>query len=537
MTTTRVTELTEQTSVDGTEVVAVEHTDSPKKITTSTLLSGGTSGHFGSLMPINVSASDVTAFAGNIATDPYTDVLTRWDAEFTSGTRVNGLSVNKRDIGPSTVDYDSIYSYEFAPDGYTHTILVVGGFHGNEKESSISMLEVAKVWTGSKASVRANRGSTRVCFIPVANPDGYDLNTRTNANPIKAVDLNRNWDPVAGSRFAGKWDTYTDNGDNTRYKGASAFSEQETINLKTLIDTTYDDLTVLLDFQNYVLQGTQYSVYVPPADDGTLTGCINWAAYVTWGDSRDGWLDDGTSETETVSTPLPGMALYTQSIGKWGITPEFGANDLDITTAAGMAEAVSFQVNSISATAQVPDRSAYDFFQPRAWSQYMEASKALSNTQTSWVELPEFTLNSPINVPGYVTMNISLECYPGGASGSLLWFRPRLGQNVSAISDDGDGQLRLAEERYVSGGTSKRSVISLTAMRFVMPSRETTTANGSEYLNIGLEYKVSGTVSGTPVLNRAKIDCTFTPVFGGGCYELYDCVAGSAPSKRFPSSE
>ena len=121
-------------------------------------------------------------------------------------TQVIGTSVDGREI-------TALVRHVRAP---AHTVLVVGGIHGNEP--------------ASPPTVRAMVGATfaddvQVWLVPELNPDGVEAGTRWNAN---GVDLNRNfswdWRPVDG--------------------GDGPISEPETLAITLLVDAIDPDLAV-----------------------------------------------------------------------------------------------------------------------------------------------------------------------------------------------------------------------------------------------------------------------------------------------------
>ena len=64
---------------------------------------------------------------------------------------------------------------------YDKTILVIGVFHGDEKDGEYLI---------NRYLSQKNETKNRLLFIPCLNPDGKKADTRTNAN---GVDLNRNF--------------------------------------------------------------------------------------------------------------------------------------------------------------------------------------------------------------------------------------------------------------------------------------------------------------------------------------------------------
>ena len=71
------------------------------------------------------------------------------------------------------------------------------------------------------------RKNVRIVMVPIVNPWGFANNERENVNN---VDLNRNfdyyWENGSGKSPSGK-----------NYKGSKVFSEQESRNMKTLVES------------------------------------------------------------------------------------------------------------------------------------------------------------------------------------------------------------------------------------------------------------------------------------------------------------
>ena len=78
-----------------------------------------------------------------------------------------------------TTNNNEVQLVSVEPLSYKKTLLVVGVVHGDE-------------WQGEKIIEKMMNlpHQNRILYIPCLNPDGKDLQTRTNAN---AVDLNRNF--------------------------------------------------------------------------------------------------------------------------------------------------------------------------------------------------------------------------------------------------------------------------------------------------------------------------------------------------------
>jgi protein MpaA len=102
-------------------------------------------------------------------------------------------------------------------------VLILGGIHGDE----VTSVDLTKNLIELLKRDVTLAGGKSVVIIPVANPDGYATNKRTNA---RGVDLNRNF---PASNYRTVMQTKSPKG---RY-GASAASEPETRALLRALDT------------------------------------------------------------------------------------------------------------------------------------------------------------------------------------------------------------------------------------------------------------------------------------------------------------
>ncbi len=84
-----------------------------------------------------------------------------------------------------SVEGQAIDAYVF-PGSARHTVLVLGGFHGDEPKSVFLALR----WIDLLRADRAASDSARWIVIPLVNPDGYAKRKRRNAHQ---VDINRNF--------------------------------------------------------------------------------------------------------------------------------------------------------------------------------------------------------------------------------------------------------------------------------------------------------------------------------------------------------
>ncbi len=121
----------------------------------------------------------------------------------------------------SSVKAEPIFHFDFTADKKEKkptNILVFGIVHGDEEESAT----VALAWL-SRLKEISPRNNWRI--VPVLNPDGWKLKTRTNAN---GVDVNRNFPSKDWEELALKyWKTKAD-ANPRRFPGTQSASEPET---------------------------------------------------------------------------------------------------------------------------------------------------------------------------------------------------------------------------------------------------------------------------------------------------------------------
>lgn len=117
---------------------------------------------------------------------------------------------------------------ELIGDASKNNILIIGVVHGDEPQGKILIDEYLKSISDSKKT--SKNTTNHILFIPCLNPDGMQLNTRTNSN---GVDLNRNFPTKNWGQNKGDNATCDDETTNY-YGGKSPASEIET---QFLIDT------------------------------------------------------------------------------------------------------------------------------------------------------------------------------------------------------------------------------------------------------------------------------------------------------------
>lgn len=128
-------------------------------------------------------------------------------------------SIMEIKIGFST-EHRDIYAYRFGSG--RNKLLVVGGIHGGYEGNTIALSNrLVSYFEDNPGSIPDD---VSLYIIPNLNPDGYEYDTRTNAN---GVDLNRNWDC--------KWKPTAYHKSNSISPGAFAFSELETQQLRDFV--------------------------------------------------------------------------------------------------------------------------------------------------------------------------------------------------------------------------------------------------------------------------------------------------------------
>jgi hypothetical protein len=115
-------------------------------------------------------------------------------------------------------------------------IMVIGGFHGDEPISTT----LAVLWMDRLKSIDP-RNHWR--FIPLINPDGFKLKTRTNANK---VDINRNFPTVGWEKDAMKWWQKAAKKHPHKFPGSAPGSEPETKCVVQEIEAFKPDLVIAI---------------------------------------------------------------------------------------------------------------------------------------------------------------------------------------------------------------------------------------------------------------------------------------------------
>lgn len=216
-------------------------------------------------------------------------------------------------IGKDQSGEHSVYSYTFEPQHYSKTLLLTSCIHGNEysafyANSRFLDLVVNKWHTDPHlAYIRKN---VRIVCVPIVNPHGFANDNRENSNN---VDLNRNFDY---NWKAGKGTDPT----KSNYKGKAPFSEQESKNMKKLVEGL-NHVTAHVDCHNIVSQVSDYCLFYPRfsnQDHNLMTQFMqdvsNHGDYVTWGSSTLSSFSNWVGIKKDITSYLP--EIYEGRAGK-----------------------------------------------------------------------------------------------------------------------------------------------------------------------------------------------------------------------------
>lgn len=208
----------------------------------------------------------------------------------------------------SSVKGRSITAYSFGSG--TNTIVYTGTIHGNEVSTRALMLRWIDELEMNPRSIPVDK---TVVIIPVANPDGYAVGTRTNANN---VDLNRNF-------ATSDWRSDITTTDNTPFPGGggkTALSEPESqalagyvARLKPRLVLSYHSIGGLLVANQAGDSLTRASTYARLSGYSNTTGVSNTFDY-----SVSGTADDYYGEVLGVSSVLIELGSHTD--------PQFARN-------------------------------------------------------------------------------------------------------------------------------------------------------------------------------------------------------------------
>jgi hypothetical protein len=234
----------------------------------------------------------------------YLDWIAKWDEYMAQ----HPDYITKTRFGTDQTGVFDMYYYTLTPVNYEKTMIVEACLHGNEKMGTYALYRFINHLLNDWAKypqLAYIRNKVRLILIPVANPYGYQNDTRRNGNPIVmgsngaiGIDLNRNFDTY--------WDNYTDLG---YPKGTASFSEAETTAIKALIEQ-YKDSIVFLDLHTITTNNAQYICYMPRHEDGSFSEFRKYIEYRYNKDKTDFSFADGTQIVDFATAQLPSAICH-----------------------------------------------------------------------------------------------------------------------------------------------------------------------------------------------------------------------------------
>ncbi len=192
-------------------------------------------------------------------------------------------------------------------------VLLIGGVHARELVNPDLLVDLAiricnsyttdsdisyggKTWSASTIKLLVN--ALDIIIFPLVNPDGrkhvedpggyamWRKNRRVNAaSSCMGVDINRNYDLLWSSGIGASTSACSD-----IYKGASAFSEPETRNVRWMLDN-YSNICCMMDVHSY----SELILYPWGDDDNQTTDSLQNFANPAW-DGLRGTLGTGYGE-------------------------------------------------------------------------------------------------------------------------------------------------------------------------------------------------------------------------------------------------
>ena len=163
---------------------------------------------------VELKAENTTAFENNgeifrcLHIDPisygttYANFIAKYDELITRATTINNTyasgSQKPVTITKTTLQTlssgNAVYKYVFSPAYPKKTVFIIAGVHGDEYEGIwglYHMMRIIYTETYSNPMLKEIRDNVKFVIIPCVNPNGFDNNTRTNADGLNIQDYFR----------------------------------------------------------------------------------------------------------------------------------------------------------------------------------------------------------------------------------------------------------------------------------------------------------------------------------------------------------
>ena len=235
----------------------------------------------------------------------YNEWISKWDAFQTQFPSY----VTKEKFGVDQTGVFDMFFYALTPeDGYEKTMIIEACLHGNEKMGTYGLYRfthhLLHDWK-KYPQLGYLRNKVRLILIPVANPYGFEYNTRRNGNPVimggngePGVDLNRN--------FNTDWDKYNS---STYPKGSAVYSEKETQAIRDLL-IRFKDAVAFIDLHTIITNSAMYITYMPRFSDATFDEVSKYTEYRYKKDKEEFGFAEGYQQMDFATAKLPSAKCH-----------------------------------------------------------------------------------------------------------------------------------------------------------------------------------------------------------------------------------
>ena len=261
--------------------------------------------------PLNGRQGPMSWDAVHTMFDDYVNNHSDYVTRKVEGTSVEGREIYSLDLNPDIVE-DQSEKTKFP------TVVIIGSIHGIERvppeviRNFVDLL--CNHWKENEV-LETLRWNVRFKIIPLLNPDGWQNDSRKNAN---GVDLNRN--------FSGDWIYISDQTSST-YSGEAPFSEPESLIAKNFIENT-EDLIYIADFHNFSSgPDPDYFFWVVGGSKSDVTMGKSFSSLMSRKLKRTySFLPQADSQMLSWASTVPGgmVANYASSLNVNGATFETG---------------------------------------------------------------------------------------------------------------------------------------------------------------------------------------------------------------------
>lgn len=118
----------------------------------------------------------------------YDEIVSRVNALYNSNSYASNVALplvaTKTELETLTSG-KTLYKYEFTPAYYKKTVFIIAGIHGNEYEGTYGLYYMMRMMYGEEYEypmLKELKANVKFVFIPCVNPDGFEANTKENAN-------------------------------------------------------------------------------------------------------------------------------------------------------------------------------------------------------------------------------------------------------------------------------------------------------------------------------------------------------------------